>query len=346
MRRTAIVVAVALLAGACKGQGKTETAAPAGETAAAQPAAVEQAPPPAKPVPAQLPDVLATVDSDKIERWEIEAALKGLEARAGVPLPADKRDEVIRGLIDQLVAFHAMSQEARERKLGATDAEVEGRLAQIKGGFPNDAEFQKAMTQQGVTLAQLQKQTRMGLEINKLIDAEVAAKITVGDAEVSAFYKENLQRFAEGESVHASHILIGAPAQAEAAEKTKAKTKAQDLLKQLKGGADFAKLAKEQSQDPGTAPGGGDLGFFPKGQMDPAFETAAFALKDGAISDVVESQFGYHVIKAHERRAARTTPLAEVSGQIKEYLTNQQRDSKIQAFVEASKAKRKVQVLV
>ena len=80
--------------------------------------------------------------------------------------------------------------------------------------------------------------------------------------------------------------------------------------------------------------------------MDPAFETAAFTLKDGALSDVVESQFGYHVIKVHERRPARTTPLAEVSGQIKEYLTNQQRDSKIQAFVDASKAKRKVQILV
>lgn len=347
MKRIAIVVAVALLGGACKGQGKTtDAAAPAGETAAAQPAAAEQAPPPAKPVPAQLPDVLATVDSDKVERWEIEAALKGLEARAGVPLPADKRNEVIRGLIDQLVAFHAMAQEARDRKLGATDAEVEARLAQIKGGFPTEAEFQKAMAEQGVTLTQLQKQTRMGLEINKLIETEVAAKIAVGDAEVSAFYQENLQRFAEGESVHASHILISAPAQAEAAEKTKAKTKAQDLLKQLKGGADFAKLAKEQSQDPGTAPGGGDLGFFPKGQMDPAFETAAFTLKDGALSDVVESQFGYHVIKVHERRPARTTPLAEVSGQIKEYLTNQQRDSKIQAFVDASKAKRKVQILV
>lgn len=347
MKRIAIVVAVALLGGACKGQGKPEAATPAAETAATQPNAAEPAPPPpAKPVPAQLPDVLATVDNDKIERWEIEAALKGLEARAGGPLPADKRDEVIRGLIDQLVAFHAMSQEARERKLGATDAEVEGRLAQIKGGFPNDAEFQKAMSQQGVTLAQLQKQTRMGLEINKLIETEVAAKIAVGDDEVGAFYKENLQRFAEGESVRASHILISAPAQAEAPEKAKARTKAQDLLKQLKAGADFAKLAKEQSQDPGTAPGGGDLGFFPKGQMDPAFETAAFALKDGAISDVVESQFGYHVIKVHERRPARTTPLAEVSGQIKEYLTNQQRDSKIQAFVDASKAKRKVQILV
>jgi peptidyl-prolyl cis-trans isomerase C len=348
MRRIAFVVAVALLGGACKGQGKTAAATAGGEAPATTQAAArsEAAPPTAKPVPAQLPEVLATVDSDKIERWEIEAALKGLEARAGTALPADKRDEVIRGLIDQLVAFHAMSQEARERKLGATDAEVEGRLAQIKGGFPNEAEFQKAMAEQGVTLPQLQRQTRMGLEINKLIETEIAAKVAVADTEVDAFYQQNLQRFAEGESVHASHILVTAPAKAEAAEKEKARAKAQDLLKQLKGGADFAKLAREQSQDPGTAPGGGDLGFFPKGQMDPAFETAAFELKAGAVSEVVESQFGFHLIKVHERRPPRTTPLSEVSGQIKEHLTNQLRDSRIQEFVDASKAKRKVQILI
>jgi peptidyl-prolyl cis-trans isomerase C len=332
MRWIAIVVAVALLGGACKGQSKAVEAAPGPAAVAAGASQPGTAVPavPAKPVPAQLPDVLATVDEDKIERWEIEAALKGLEARAGAPMPADKRDEVIRGLLDQLVAFHAMSLEARGRKMGATDAEVDARLAQIKAGFPNEADFLKAMAEQGV----------------KLIEAEIVSKIAVADADISAFYQANLPRFAEGDSVHASHILISAPAKADAAEKTKARAKALGLLKELKGGADFAKLAKDQSQDPGTAPGGGDLGFFPKGQMDPAFEAAAFALKAGGLSEVVESQFGFHLIKVHELRPARTTPLTEVSGQIKEYLTNQQRESGIQSFVTASRAKRKVQFLV
>jgi len=88
------------------------------------------------------------------------------------------------------------------------------------------------------------------------------------------------------------------------------------------------------------------LGFFPKGQTDPAFEAAAFALKPGAVSDVVETQFGYHVIKLHEHRAARTAPLEEVSGQIREFLTSQQRDAKIQALIEQAKSARKVQILV
>lgn len=318
---------------------------PAAETAAGQPQAPPSAPP-AKPVPAQLPAVLATVDDEKIERWELEGAIKGLEARAGSPIPADRRDEIVRGLLDQIVAYHVLAREARDGKISATDAEVTARLAQIKGGFPNEQAFQQALTAQGLTLEQLQRQTRMGMDIDKVLETKIASTIKVEDVEVGAFYQQNLQQFAQGESVHASHILFTTAQGAEPAQKTAAKAKAEAVLKQVKAGADFAKLAKEQSQDPGTAAGGGDLGFFPKGQTDPAFEAAAFALKPGGLSEVVESQFGYHVIKLHEHRAARTAPLEEVSGQIREFLTNQQRDTKIQAFIEQAKAKRKVQILV
>ena len=232
-------------------------------------------------MPAQLPAVVATVDGEKIERWELEGAIKAVESRAGSPIPADKRDEVLRGLIDQLVAYHVLAREAHDRKLDATDAEVTARLTQIKGGFPNEQAFQEALKAQSMTLERLQQQTRMGMQISKIIEAEVASKISVQDAEVDAFYNQNRRQFEQGESVHASHILIMAPQGADAAQKQEAKSKAQQALKDVKGGADFAKVAREQSQDPGSAQNGGDLGFFPKGQTDPAFETAAFQLKPG-----------------------------------------------------------------
>ena len=297
-------------------------------------------------MPAQLPAVVATVDGEKIERWELEGAIKAVESRAGSPIPADKRDEVLRGLIDQLVAYHVLAREAHDRKLDATEAEVTARLTQIKGGFPSEQAFEEALKAQSMTLERLQQQTRMGMQISKIIEAEVASKISVQDAEVDAFYNQNRGQFEQGESVHASHILIMAPQGADAAQKQEAKSKAQQALKDVKGGADFAKVAREQSQDPGSAQNGGDLGFFPKGQTDPAFETAAFQLKPGGLSDVVETQFGFHVIKLHEHRAARTAPLAEVSGQIKEFLIGQQRDAKIGEFVDQAKTRRKVEILV
>src|SRR5205814_2228822 len=121
--------------------------------------------------------------------------------------------------------------------------------------------------------------------------------------------------------------------------KEQARAKAQQVLKQVKGGGDFAKLAKETSQDPGSAPNGGDLGFFPKGQMTPAFEEAAFKLKDNTVSDLVETPFGFHIIKVLGRRAARTVPIEEAGSKIKDYLTQGQRQTRLQQYIEQAKTK-------
>ena len=116
-------------------------------------------------------------------------------------------------------------------------------------------------------------------------------------------------------------------------------------MKEARAGADFAELAKKHSAD-GSAQQGGDLNFFTKGQMVPAFDQVAFALKPGQISDIVTTQFGYHIIKVTERRAASTVPFEQVSERIKEYLTEQQKQKKAQAFIQSLKQKAKIEVLV
>ena len=144
------------------------------------------------------------------------------------------------------------------------------------------------------------------------------------------------------EAMRASHILLKADTpEAKAA----AKTKAGDLLTQIKGGADFAALAKQHSND-GSAPNGGDLGFFPRGQMVKPFEEAAFALKAGEISPIVETEFGYHIIKGAEHRDARTVPLAEVSDRIAQALRQQKQQALAQEYVQSLKTKGKVEILM
>jgi peptidyl-prolyl cis-trans isomerase C len=303
-------------------------------------------PPAAKPMPTQLPNVLARVNGETIEKWEFENAVKRVEARAGSPVPPDKRDEVLRGVLDQLVAYHLLAQESRARKLDVTEAEVDAQMAQARQGFPTEEAFKQGLAAQGVTLEQLRQQARTGLQVQKVIETEIASKIAVQDAEVSAFYQQNLARFKQGDTVHASHILIGVAQTATPAEKAAARAKADAALKQVKAGADFGTIAKTQSQDPGSAPNGGDLGFFPKGQMTPAFEEAAFKLKPGAVSGVVETPFGFHIIKVLERRGARTAPLAEVGGEIKQFLEQGQRETKLEQFLDQVKTKSKVEILV
>jgi peptidyl-prolyl cis-trans isomerase C len=350
----ALLIAAAYTSVACKKPSPAGSAAPA-PTSAAQsvpPApvpgsnAAAPATVPPKPMPAQLPDVLARVNGEPVERWEFDNAVKRLEARAGGSIPAERRDEVLRGVLDQLVAYHLLAQEARARKFTAADQDVDTRVAEIRKNFPDEGAFTQAIAAQGLTVDHLRAQTRTNLEVQKVIDAEVSAKVSVQDADVSTFYQQNLERFKQGESVHASHILIGVPQGATPEQKSAAKAKAAAALKQVRGGADFAAIARAQSQDPGSAPNGGDLGFFPRGQMTPAFEEAAFKLKTGAVSNIVETPFGFHIIKSLGRRPARTAPLDEVSAQIKDFLTQGQREQKLEQFIAQAKSKSKLEVLV
>ena len=329
---------------------KKPAAAPPATSALATPAPAPGAPAPpgapvaAKPMPAQIPLVVARVNGETIQKWEFDDAVRRIEARAGSPIPVEKRDQLLRGVLDQLVAYHLIAQESRARKMGPTDADVDARIAQIKGTFPNEEAFQKGIAAQGLGLEQLRAQARMSLEVAKFLESEV--KVAVTDVEVDAFYRQNLDRFKQADSVHARHILIGVPQNATPDAKKQARTAAQVVVGQLKRGAPFEEVAKKMSSDTGSAQNGGDLGFFPKGQMTPAFEKAAFGLKAGETSGIVETPFGFHIIRVLERRDARTAPLEEVSGQIKEFLTQGQREKKLEDLVTQAKTKAKIEILV
>jgi peptidyl-prolyl cis-trans isomerase D len=159
-----------------------------------------------------------------------------------------------------------------------------------------------------------------------LLDREQARqKVVVPPTDVQRYYNDNIQQYQTPEQVRASHILL------ETAGKNDAdvKKRAEEILKQVKGGADFAELAKKVSEDKGSKANGGDLDYFGRGRMVPEFETAAFAMQPGQISDLVKSQFGYHIIKVVDKRAGATRPLEEVRAQIQQQLAVQQADQQL-----------------
>jgi len=175
---------------------------------------------------------------------------------------------------------------------------------------------------------------------------EIAAKVAVKPEQVTDFYAKNPDQFKEGESVRASHILIAVPKGADAAAKALARTKAEGILTDVKAGKDFAALAKQHSADPGSAANGGDLGFFQQGQMVGPFNDAAFSLAPGATSDLVETDFGFHIIRVAEKKEGRTIPLEEVKPQVEQYLEQKNRQEQTEAFVNSLKAKGKIEVLI
>ncbi len=348
------LIAVALVA-ACK-KTPSETPAQAGSagapaTAAAgaapgAPGAPGSAPPAVKPVPAQLPEIVARVNGTPLDRAELERAVRSLEGQAGGPVPAAKRDEIYRQLLDQLVALKLLSQECVARKIVIPDAEVESRVAEVKKPFPNEQAFSAALAERQMTLDKLKSEIRQQLQAMKVVETDIKPTVAVTDADVTDFYVKNPDKFQEPEAVRASHIMIRTPDATDEAQKKKAKAEATAVLAELRKGGDFAALAKQHSQDAGSAANGGDMGLVPRGQTPPVFEQAAFALKPGQMSGVVESPAGYHIIKVSAHRDARTVPLQEVKPQVQEFLTQQQMQQKTEAYVTKLKAKAKVEVLM
>ncbi len=163
----------------------------------------------------------------------------------------------------------------------------------------------------------------------------VAAGVSVPDAEVKAYYTEHEKEFVVPAKVEARQIFIEAGKDATAEMKAKARAKAEKVRELLEKGGDFAKLAKEYSEDADSAAKGGELGTIEPGATNsPAFEKALFALKKGEVSPVVETPFGYHIVQVEERQEQRTATFDETKAYIREQLTKQDEQKKVQAFLE------------
>lgn len=360
--RRALPVLLLVFAAACskdKGPASTDTASkPGGDAAATAPATPGSTPPqpgaadppPASafiaPVPAQLPNVLARINGEAVSKAEFEKTVAAIEQRNRAPVPPTERDRIFRAVLDEMIATRLLAQESKARKITVTDAEVDEQIATIKKQFGSDEAFTAAMTAQKVTLEQLKTDTRQDLMINKMLEAELGSKIAVKPEQIEKAYKENPTAFQVPDRVRASHILIAAPADAPADVKKAALAKAQTVLQSARAGKDFGALAKEFSQDPGSAAQGGDLGVFTAQQMVAPFSEAAFKLKPGAISDVVETQFGYHIIKVVEKQPGRTVKLDEAKPAIERQLRDVNRSRETQAFLEALRQRGKIEVFI
>ncbi len=160
-------------------------------------------------------------------------------------------------------------------------------------------------------------------------------KPQVSDADVQAYYDAHKDQYQVKEQVKTRHILIAVPAGADAKTDAAAKAKAEDLLKQIQGGANFADLAKKNSDDPGSKEQGGELPMYPTSGLDPAYAKAAMALNPGQTSPVVRSQFGYHIIQTEQKDAAHLKPVSEVKAEIVPVLEQQRAGAAEQTFASA-----------
>jgi peptidyl-prolyl cis-trans isomerase C len=328
---------VGLMAAGCRKSAAVEPVAAAVPAAAAQSTV--------KPVPKELPAILATVNGEPIERWELDSAIREIEALAVHPLISAQRDQMMRAIVDRLIDHHLAAQEARTKKLGASAAEIQAGVDEAQREFASPDEFTKMLTDSGMSLEQFRRQTQINLELSKFIRAEITPAVKIDPSAVVAYYTQNASRFQQPETVRASHIFVSAPPGATPAQRQAARAKAGAILDELRKGVDFADLAQSQSDDFASGAAGGDIGTIARGQSDPAFEAAAFALQAGQVSNVVETPLGFEVIKSIERHPATTASLDQVKGGIEQVLSEQAQNEKFSAFIERAKATSRIEIL-
>jgi peptidyl-prolyl cis-trans isomerase C len=247
-------------------------------------------------------------------------------------------------VLDNLISRELLKQEAAKRGIKADEAEVNTQLDAVKKGTTPE-NFASSLKQMNMTEQQLKDYFASQLAIKKLVDNDLASKIVVTPEEVKAFYDGNPDVFKTPEAVRASHILVNVDKTASAEDKAKALEKIKAIQKRIQSGEDFAKVAKEVSDCPSKEKGG-DLDFFQKGQMVPAFENAAFSMKPGETSDIVETEFGYHLIRLTDQRAAGTMSFDEVKPRIEQHLKSEKMTQEFPKYVETFKSKAKIEVFV
>lgn len=291
-----------------------------------------------------LPDPVARVNGVAIPAADLQKALNAFnKSPSAAQVPPGKEKEVQQFLLNQMLGGELMYQVARNTPVKELDKKIADAVAKLKTRFKTEDDFKKGLQEQGMAEKDLQELIRRNVIIENYIEQVIVPKQQVTDADVKAFYEKNPETFTRPEQIRASHILITVDAKATEADKKKAKERVEALLKQVKAGVDFAKLAQEQSGCPSSKQGG-DLGYFGKGQMVKPFEEAAWSLKPGEITGVVETQFGYHIIKLSEKKAASKIKFEDVKAKIADNLKRQKVTEAINVTLEDAKKKAKIEI--
>ncbi len=256
------------------------------------------------------------------------------------------RDQMRDSVVDMLIEKQLINETLQAKKIEVKDADVDARFDEMVQEFVKESgkkaeEVDDELAKMGVTRANIKDQIRLQAGIEKLFEADPSYK-AVSDEDAKKFYDQSPQNFQHPEQVQASHILIKVDQNADEATKKAARAKCEDLLKKVKAGGDFAALAKENSDCPSKEKGG-DLGMFERGKMVKPFEDAAFAMKVGDVSDIVETQFGYHIIKLTGRQEAKTDSFAEVKPKIVQYLKGRQMNQFFETLRKELKDKAKLE---
>ena len=244
--------------------------------------------------------------------------------------------------VEQAIGARLLFDEAARLNISVPDADVDERLAQMKKQVGGAKKFEALLAQQKLTEAGLREQIRSGRRVDMLVEQVVAAIPDPTEEEMRAHFASHQDEYARPERAQAQHILVS-PAGKDEAARTAAKAKIEEIRARVQAGGKFADEAAAHSECPSGREAGGSLGWFGRGMMVPAFDEAAFGMKVGELSGIIETQFGYHIIQktGHEEETAAS--FEDVRDAIRDFLRHAARGAALSAHVAELKAKAKIE---
>ena len=263
--------------------------------------------------------VVAVVNQEIITLSEVEKWAKPFGEKIITEDRLERREqlqEVYRRVLEKLIEEKLIDQEVKKNGIKISSKEIEATLEEVKRrNTATQEELERALAAEGLTLDAYKKQIEKGLQRKKLINWSVKVEMKLGEKELRDFYQKNADRYRPNESYRPSHILFVIPKDATPDEVKEIKKKCQTVLEKIKGGSDFGEMALLYSQDT-SSKDMGDLGYFKKGELVPAFEREALRLKIGEVSGIVRTEFGFHIIKLLDRKGLEPLPFEEVKERI------------------------------
>ncbi|HVO29772.1 MAG TPA: peptidylprolyl isomerase [bacterium] len=291
--------------------------------------------------------VVAVVDDQIILLSELAAASAPFEERAAQEAPdaigrALARKQVREKILNDMIGDKLVEQQAKDLGLSVTDREVDAEVARLKKeNNLDDAEFVQQMRAQGMEMGALRELLRKQRLRQKVIEARVQPRVSISDAEVKAYYSEN---YKNDDQVHVRMLSKRIPQAATEGEVKRLREKLEALRADVTtGGKDFGAVAKKETEGP-NAENGGDLGWFKRGEIAAEIEQAAFALRDGEVSPVIEFGGALHILQVIERKAAPAKPLEEVQDKIRGILFNKAGEKEYERWVAELRAKAFIEI--
>ena len=292
----------------------------------------------------KLPKVVAQVNGvdisgDTISR-ELKKAVQQYKKR-GMPLNASQEKSAAKKLIDDEIGRTLLVLKAKDSGINITKDMLEKRLKEVQAKFRSDAVFEHKLADRGMTLDQYRAELETDLYMDQIIKKEIEPKIKIPENETRDYYEKNKNKFESQEKVRASIILLKFNPKEGKAGEQKALKKFESILDQVRNGADFSAMAKKFSQD-SLASKGGDLGFFTRKQMLPAFSQRAFKMKAGEVSDIFRTGHGFHILKVTDKKPAEASPFEAEKEKIKNFLIQKKVSQATRDYIEVLKKQAKI----